>query len=466
MRAAGPSLILLCLLSACSLGPEYEQPQVQAPAGWEAGDTGAGLWPDPQWWTGFGSTELSAMVAEARTGSQDLQAAIARILQAEAQARVAGAALFPSLSLGGSGTRSTTSGGMNSGARYSYQGTASAAYQLDLFGANRAGAAAGEARLESSRYDGETVAITLNADVASNYFQILALRDRIRLASEQLRTAQSILDLVEQQRRIGTISDLEVAQQRSAIAQQQASVQALRQSERESVNALAVLLGRPPEGFRVQGASLSELRLPAVAAGLPSELLQRRPDIRKAEADLRAGNFDVAGARAARFPSIQLTASGGSASQALSGLFGPGNWITSLAAGLTAPIFQGGQLEAQEDSARARFQELTALYGRAIVSAFRDVENALSATGYYARQYEYSRTAFEQAREAYRLAEVRYRTGTVDFITVLNAQQTVFQTNDSLVQADLARYTALVNLYLALGGGWDGLAPTLPLTAR
>jgi multidrug efflux system outer membrane protein len=200
------------------------------------------------------------------------------------------------------------------------------------------------------------------------------------------------------------------------------------------------------------------LRAPAVVAGMPSELLLRRPDIRRAEANLRAANFDVGSARAARFPSIQLTASGGVTSAELSKIISPGAFLTQLAAGLTAPIFEGGRLEAQEDAARARFRELSATYSGAVLSAFRDAENALSAVDLYNRQYQLARQALEEATRAYRLAEARYRIGAVDFISVLDAQRSVFSATDAVAQANLARLSALVDLYEALGGGWDGVS--------
>jgi NodT family efflux transporter outer membrane factor (OMF) lipoprotein len=258
---------------------------------------------------------------------------------------------------------------------------------------------------------------------------------------------------------VGTVSDLEVAQQKSAVATQRAAIPALIQAERQATHALALLLGKNPEGVAVAGKSLDDAALPAVAAGIPSALLQRRPDLRKAEADLVAANFDIKNARAQRFPSVDLTAEGGTESLALSGLLGPGSFLYTLAASVTAPIFEGNRLEGQEEFADARYRELLETYRQAILSAFRDVEDALAAWRGTADQYDFDREAYEQAKEAYRLADLRYRAGTVDFLTVLQAQQTVFQAQDALVQTDLARFDAIISLYKALGGGWDGTLP-------
>ncbi|MFN4166294.1 MAG: efflux transporter outer membrane subunit [Ferrovibrio sp.] len=460
--------VIALSLGACSMVPDYFKPTVETPQAWDSRQDGAGLWPDAQWWHSFGSAELNALIAEAQASNTDLRAAVARIRQAEAQAKISGAALYPTLGSDASATRSRTGRGTSSTTtttsssrsdaviRNSFAGNLTAGYQVDLFGANSATADAALTRLESSRFDRETVAITLYADIAAGYFQLLSLRDRIRLANETLRIAEGVLALLESQRRLGVTTDYEVAQQRSSVATQRATVAALEQSERQALDALAVLLGRNPQGFRVEGRTLAGLSLPPVAAGLPSELLLRRPDLRKAESDLRAANFDIGAARAARFPSLDLTARAGTQSGTTAALFEPNTMIYSIAASLTAPIFQGGRLEGQEELARAQSQELVESYRGAILSAFRDTEDALGATVNTGRQYGFASEAFEQANDAYRIVEARYRAGTVGFLDLLDAQRSVFSANDSMVQAGLSRFTASVDLYKALGGGWDG----------
>jgi NodT family efflux transporter outer membrane factor (OMF) lipoprotein len=224
--------------------------------------------------------------------------------------------------------------------------------------------------------------------------------------------------------------------------------------------ALALLLGRNPQGFDLRARNLEGLTLPPVIAGIPSELLQRRPDIRSAEASLRASNLDIQAARAARFPSIALTADGGLASVALGSLFSPASMLYTLAASLAAPIFQGGRLEGQERLTQARYEELVETYRTAILSSFRDVDNALSGVDQFRQQYAYNFEARAQAREAYRLAELRYRAGTIDFLTVLITQREVLQAEDALVRSQLAHISALINLYAALGGGWTGASAT------
>ncbi len=463
------AVALATALAGCSLSPDYKAPEMATPQRYDSPVADAGAWPSTEWWQGFGSNELNSLIAQAQLNSTNLKAAVARIRQAQAQAQIAGAALYPSLGASGSAGRShaarsssASSTSASPRATTTYEASLTAAYQVDLFGTNNANADAAETRIESSLYDRETVALTLMSDVATTYFQILSLRERRRLAEETLENSASILELLEQRRLAGTISDLEVAQQRSAVASQRASIPALLLAERQSIDALAVLLGRFPQGFDVASRSFDGLNLTPVASGLPSELLRRRPDIRKAEADLRAGNFDIGAARGARYPVLELTYDRGTTARKLSGLFDPGTFFYTVAASLVTPIFEGGRLEGQEFLTLARFEELAELYKTTVFGAFRDVEDALSAVEQNASQYGFNREAYEQAREAYRLADLRFRVGTVDFLTVLEAQRSVFQSADSLAVTELSRFNALVSLYKALGGGWDGTLPAAP----
>lgn len=465
-------LAIASLLSGCSLVPDFLRPEIPQPAGWESN-----LAPRPAavpetWWQGFNQPELTALMTEALERNNDLRAATARIRQAEQQIAIGGAALWPSLTATGTATQqkqaSVSSTGTSTSVSTSssanrqtrpqattiYQGTLAASYQLDLFGATRASVGAAEERLRASSFDRETVRLTLASNVATSYFQLLSARDRTRLARETLKAAEAILAQLEAQRSIGTVSDLELAQQRSAVASQRAAIPAFALSERQALDALAVLLGRGP-GLRVEAQSLSHASLPDVVADLPSTLLERRPDIAKAEADLRAANFDIGAARAGRLPTLSLTAQGGTISKFLSDLMTPGSYLYSLAASLSAPLFQGGKLEAQEKLARAKFDELAAAYGAAVVDGFRDVEDALGAIEQTRLQYEFSRAAFEQARAAHDLANARFRLGAIDFITVLETQRSMLQAQDAMAQADLARFNGMISLYTALGGGFD-----------
>jgi len=452
-------LLLTSALSGCSLWDEFTSPEVAQPTNWQSTTDGSGIWPDTGWWRGFGSAELDRLMGEASTGNQDLRAAVARVNQAKANTRIAGAAIYPTLDSDASVTRTARFGNSRTPSSTNFQLGLSVGYEVDLFGRIHATESAALARLHASRYDQEALALTVSANVALTYFQLLALRERIALATESLNTSRRLLLLLDEQRRIGTASDLEVAQQRVSVAQQSAAIPALRQVERTTLSTLALLLGRLPQNFEIAGQRLSAVNTPAVMGGLPSELLFRRPDVRAAEADLKAAHLDITAARAARFPRIQLTADGGTASSALSGLFGPGSFLITLVGGLTAPIFEGGRLKAQQELTQARYEELMETYRTATLSAFRDVENALSGAAQFRQQLAAAREARNQAREAYRLAELRFRAGTVDFLTVLDAQRSIISTDDAVVQAQLSQLSALVDLYKALGGGWDGKLP-------
>lgn len=460
-------LILPLVLGACNLGPDYKQPVVETPEAWQYAPAKENPQPvTSEWWKAFNNAELDRLERTAIANNQDVKAAVARIAQARAQAKVAGAPLYPTLSLGGGAVKSkgsdvvgptgtTVTGGGISPSTTTYDAILSTSYEFDFWGKNAAAADAANQRVVSSIYDRDTVMWTLQSDVATTYFQILAARDRLRLARTTLESSENILRFLETQYRAGTLSILEVSQQRSAVAAQRALIPALQQSERESIAALAVLLGQLPQTLKIEGQTLHETRPPAIEPGLPSTLMERRPDVQKAESDLRASNKDIVSAHAARFPSISLTGQGGSQAVQLGMMFGPGSALYSIAASITAPIFLGGQLQGQEELTKAQFQELAEAYQKAVISAFRDAEVALSATETSSLQYSESREALVQAREAYRVSELRYRRGVSDFLSVLNSQVQVTSSEDAMVQNDLLRFNAVVSLYKALGGGWE-----------
>ena len=253
----------------------------------------------------------------------------------------------------------------------------------------------------------------------------------------------------------GAASSLDLAQQRGVVATQRAGIPALETQARQAENALAILLGNAPAGATAVTGELMRVEPPMPAPGLPSGLLARRPDIQAAEAQLVAANAEIGAARAAFFPSVDLTGRNGYASSVLSSLFDPAGRTYSLAAGLTQSIFDGGNRSGQVDLAKARYAELIQTYRQAVISAFGDVENALVAARRTEEQEVVQSDAVEQARLAYQLADARYRAGAVDLLTVLDAQRTLYQAEDQAVQIRLARLQAAVALFKALGGGWE-----------
>jgi outer membrane protein, multidrug efflux system len=291
--------------------------------------------------------------------------------------------------------------------------------------------------------------------VATSYFQVLAAQDRIRTANSNVASALRILDAIKQRFKAGTGTDLDVAQQESVLANQRAAIPPLLQTRDQNINALALLISRPPESVRVTGGSMNRISSPRVTPGLPSELLTQRPDIRRQEAQLAAATANVGSARAQFFPSIQLTSSGGYQSSSLVSLFQPHAAFFSLVGGVTQPIFDGGAILGNFELTKAKQDELLQTYRKTVVSAFTDVDNALVAIRQTTDKLRLQREVVAASRRAFGLAEQQLKAGTADIVTVLNTQLTLFQAEDVLWQAQLARLLAIVSLYQALGGGWE-----------
>jgi len=463
------ALALVCSLSGCAIVSPRLEPEVPVAGTWnEATPTDASA-VSPTWWKSFGSTELRSLVDEALAGSPDLAIASERVQQAEAEVRVAGASLFPVLSADGStsGRRTSTVGGARSADSAVVDSAANVgltvSYELDLWGKNRAGVHAAESSAAASRFDRDAAQVTLVSGVATSYFDVLALRARLAIARENVDTAQRVLDVVSARARNGAASALDVSRQEATVLAQRAAVVPLEQQERQTLAALAVLVGRPPEGFDVKGTQIADLTVPSVDPGLPSTVLVRRPDLASAEAQLAAANADVAVARAALLPTITLTGTAGLASGALMSLAtGGATAAIGIAASLLQPIFDGGRLRAEKAIAQSKERELVETYRKAILAAFEDVEQALAATSRLGTQEQLQEEVQTRARDSLRLAEIRYKAGADDLLTVLDAQRTLFSAQDQLAQVQLNRLQAAVSLYKALGGGWSASAKATP----
>ena len=455
---------LLPGLAGCILTAEKSDPALDLPQAYRYGRVkpNAAL-PKLDWWRGFRSRELTDLMEEAQVANLAIAAAVARIIQADGLARVAGAALLPAINFDASATRARAPGGPD---RAALRVALNASYEIDFWGKNRATLRAAEEGAVASRYDRDVVALTVLAAVANQYFAVVSSQDRLRIARDNLRAAISVLDAIRQRRDVGTASELDVAQQESVVATQRAVLPTLEQLLLQNKTTLAVLIGRPPEQVTIRGGSLNRLALPRVTPGLPSELLTRRPDIREAEAQLAAADADVYAARAAFLPTVQLTGEGGFLSNGVKALFRPESAFYSLAAGLTQPIFDGFRLKGLLNVQQGRQEELLQLYRQAVISAFADVENALIAIQQTAERERRQREVVDSSRRAFDLSETRLREGTIDLVILLNTQQTLFQAQDVLVQVQLARFQAVVSLFQALGGGWQrpGEVPVLPTT--
>jgi NodT family efflux transporter outer membrane factor (OMF) lipoprotein len=267
-------------------------------------------------------------------------------------------------------------------------------------------------------------------------------------------SAQRVLDLIKQRVSAGTASALDLAQQQSLLDTQRAAIPPLEQTLKQNQTALAILIAHSPERVHVRGGTLDSIAVPRVTPGLPSELLTQRPDIREAEANLAAADANVANARAQFLPSITLTGEGGYESAVLKTLLRPESAFYTLAAGLAQPVFEGGRLQGNLDLQKGRQDELLQTYRKTVITAFGDVEIALDAVRQTARRERLQQQAVTSSRKAFDISEDRFRQGTIDLVTLLQTQQTLYQALDTLAQARLARLQAIVSLYQALGGGW------------
>jgi multidrug efflux system outer membrane protein len=403
------------------------------------------------WWRDFRSKELSDLVEEALTSNLDIAAAVARIVQADAQARIVGAPLLPIFDFNGEGGRSQQPG---FSPRNSIRASLSASYELDFWGKNWAALRAAEDTAVATRFDREVVSLTTAVTVVDFYFLVLSSQDRLRVARDNLAAATRVFNLIKQRFDVGTASQLDVAQQESVVNAQRASIPPLQLTLRQSMATLAVLVGRPPENVTIRGGSMAMIARPPVTPGMPSDILAQRPDIREAESQLASANANVYSARAAFFPTISLTGEGGYQSNALRILLRPESAFFNLAANLTQPIFDGGRLRGLYDLTKGRQDELLQLYRKAVVNAFADVDRALIAVQQTALRERLQREVVRTTRQAFEIADTRLREGTVDLVTVLITQTAWFQAEDQLAQNTLDRLQALVALFQALGGGW------------
>lgn len=459
-----------CTLAACST----PVPQALKPADVPGKFTGpvapgTSVWPNPDWWQAFGSDELSGLITTAQTNNLDIAVAMASVLQAQANRDISRSALFPTIDLQPSAQRSRTPGSSITVTNPKTGGTSTSStafttnqYGLalngtwvpDIWGLAQDNLRAAQEALKSSRYAQQEVALTTTASVADTYLSILALREQIATIEQNIQAANRILTITQAQVTNGVASQLDLAQQQATVEGQIAALPPLREQEREAVYSLAVLLGRPPEGFDVTGKNLGALKSPAVAPGLPSELLERRPDIGEAEANLASAHGSVDAARAAFFPQLSLTADGGLASTTIGNLFKASAIEWTLGANALQTVFDGGQLIGKSDLAKAQQQGLIATYRKTVLTAFQGVETSLGQVSNFGEEQAALEKEVAASANAFRISELQYREGIVALLTVLQAQQTLFTAENQLIQVKESHLQAEVGLYQSLGGGW------------
>lgn len=444
-------LFLALLLCGCALNSGLEAPQAELPEQWLNQQQASGALVDhPQWWTQFNSDQLNALVDQALQANTDLLVAMARVEQADAQLAQAGASLFPTLGLGGSGNRSGVIA--ESGSTQSYALNANASYELDVWGAVRNSRDAASASLMASQFNRDTVRLTVVASVVNTYLQVCYLQDNLALAEENLALAERLLSVVQAKVDNGAVSPQDLAQQKTVVANVRAQMPALRQQSRQNRYALAVLVGELPQTFQVTGGNMDALMLPTIQAGLPDQVLARRPDVAQAQATLMAADYRVAAARADYWPSISLTGSAGYSSTALSSLLN-GDALYSLGLSLGQTLFDGGARNARVDQARAAWAEQVASYTGVLLTALQEVDQSLGNVQALADQQQYRDEAYRQAQSAYNIAQARYQEGATELTDVLSAQSSFNNARQNRLDLALNQYLSRVTLYRVLGLG-------------
>lgn len=444
------ALPVLLALTGCSFVPDYVRPRVDFENTWGAQGLAQNVAADErkigrEWWRDFGSLELNTLVEQALKNNNDLVAATERIAQARGNLRVAGASLLPTVSAGYSDTYARAD--LDGGGSSTRGANAAATYEIDLFGANRSSKAAARAQLEAAGFDRDAVALVTASDVAQGYINLLAMRERVALAEESLTASRRILELLETRLRVGTVALLDVTQQRTAVAQATASVASLREQEAAFKNALAVLTGVAPQDFAVSGTSLADLNLPQVPVAAPATLLERRPDLKVAEANVKAANGDIGAARAAFFPTLSLSAG-------LTQAIDPARTGLTLGTDVLATIFNGGARVGALQSANARQREVAANYRGAVLNALAETGNALATLESAETRVASQQVATESAATALRLTQLQLDAGSMDLPTLLNTQTSDLNARDAVVQARAAALAESVQLVRVLGGGW------------
>ncbi len=421
------TVALSLALSACSLAPNYQRPEMALPTGWSnVAGVGATQQNTTLFWQEFGSADLNRLIDNALAQNLDLEAALHRIEQARAQAKIGAAPLYPTINASASASRTFQDPRDTNSAH----GGGSISYEVDLWGKNRNAAKSADYRVNASEFDREALRLVVTSDATNFYAQILSLNDRIRIAEFNLKNAEEILRIIEARFGQGSVSGLEVSQQRVAVNGFRTALTALVEARSTSANALAILIGRAPQNLPTPTAQLASLKMPQVNLTPPATLLTNRPDIESVEAGLRSANADIGVARAAFFPSLTL----GLDTAISAGFGGPAAAATSIASSLLAPIFTGGRLTGNLENVTARQKELAAQYQKTVLVAFQEVEDALAAL----------KSNNEQAA-------ISLDAGAIDYLTLLETQRSLYQAQDNQIAINQGQLQSFVQLRKALG---------------
>lgn len=464
-------------LAGCAVGPEYQRPATDVPDAFKEASMSpeaAKLWKQAQpsdsmergrWWTVFKDPQLNDLEEQAMTANQDLKAAASRVAQARALTKDARAGLFPRIDGGFGPTRQRTSNASQSlpedafnGPSTLWRAQAAVSYEVDLFGHVAAQVDAATAGAQQSQALFRSVLLALQADVAQAYFLVRRLDAEKALYSNTVELRKKTLDLIERRYAEGDISELDVARARSELESARSQSLGVDRHRAIAEHALAILLGKPPADFAMAPQPLQQVAV-GIPAGLPSSLLERRPDIAAAERAMAAANAQVGAAQAAFFPRLVITGAFGYESSQLGDLF---EWSSRafllgplVGTMLSLPIFDGGQREAGLDRARAEYEEDVAIYRQTVLNAFREVEDNLSSLRILGSQTQVQDAAVQSAARAAELSQIQYREGSTSYLDVIDADRAVLQQKRTAVLLYGERAQAAVNLIRAIGGGWD-----------
>ena len=457
------SFVLLLFLSACNVAPRYSPPSTQLPATFKT----SGPWrtakpsdhePRGAWWSAFGDSRLSDLMKKAEAANPDLEAAAHRVAAAKAIARADSADLLPSVLLNQSDKRNRSSGSI----AYSFAGgrtvtrlrtTLDLSYELDLWGKVKNTRAASNAAAQAEEANYRSALLSLQGEIALNYFALQAQDETIALLRRTLALRQKAVDLAKARFKQGDTAQLDVAQAETEFAATQSEAIGLEKKRHELEHALALLIGRTPSDFSLPALSLPP-HPPSVPRSVPSDLLERRPDIAAAEREMAALNAEVGVARAAMFPSVKLGVGAGSETSFIEKIVNSASRVWGIGPELQLPVFDGGKNKAKVEAARARYDESAAKYRSTVLAAVRDVEDALSSLEVLQRQRAVQQQTVAAAQRTVELAQKRYDAGLVAFFEVLDAQRTQLRAEQEATTIDSELMLNSVLLIKALGGGW------------
>jgi multidrug efflux system outer membrane protein len=454
-------LVVLVILGGCAVGPNYQRPAVNAPEGFRFADSETtNSFGDLPWWQVFKDPILQGLIGTAFTNNYDLKQAVARVEQARNQVAVANSAFFPQIGYGGDIGRGRNAlynapAPLNGSTESSVQLTLSAAWEIDLWGRIRRLSEVARAQYLATDEARRGVMITLVSDVATAYFQLLQLDQQLEIQRAATNAYARSYRIFSERLNNGVASRLETDRAAAAQANAAALIPQIEIQIATTENQINVLLGRNP-GPIVRNSLTNQPQLtPEIPAGLPSELLRRRPDVLASEQSLIAANANIGVNAANFFPRIGLTTFLGRASPELSAFTGGAGNLWDLGGTLSGPVFQGGQLRAQYRASKAQFEQAKAAYEQTVLTAFQEVSDALITRNKLAEQYDYDGQAVIALAESVELATQRYLNGKSSYYEVLQAQQELYPTQSAQVQTQVGELFTVVQLYKALGGGWQ-----------